>query len=130
NAAIGAIPWAVIVMVCGVSVLVGVIEKTGGMDLFTSLLARITTPATANGMMAFVTGIISTYSSTSGVVYPAFIPAVPGLVEKLGGGNPLEIALSINVGAAIVAVSPLSTIGALCIAGVTDAAEGRVLFRK
>jgi Na+/H+ antiporter NhaD/arsenite permease-like protein len=47
-------------MVCGVSVLVGVIEKTGGMDLFTSVLARITTPMTANGMMAFVTGLIST----------------------------------------------------------------------
>src|SRR5204863_9194584 len=55
NAAMSAVPWAVIVMVCGVSVLVGVIEKTGGMDLFTTLLARITTPGTANGMMAFVT---------------------------------------------------------------------------
>ena len=130
SSVIGAVPWSVIVMVCGVSVLIGVIEKTGGMDLFTTLLARITTPGTANGMMAFVTGVISTYSSTSGVVYPAFIPAVPGLVEKLGGGNPLEIALSINVGAAIVDVSPLSTIGALCVAGLPNAAEARVLFRQ
>jgi Na+/H+ antiporter NhaD/arsenite permease-like protein len=130
NAVFASIPWSIIVMVCGVSVLVGVIEKTGGMDLFTTLLARITTPGTVNGMMAFVTGIISTYSSTSGVIYPAFIPAVPGLVEKLGGGNPLEIALSINVGAAIVDVSPLSTIGALCIAALPDTAEGRVVFRQ
>src|SRR6185436_232402 len=130
NAAIGAIPWAVIVMVCGVSVLVGVIEKTGGMDLFTSLLAKTTTPATVNGMMAFVTGVISTYSSTSGVVYPAFLPAVPGLVQKLGGGNALEIALSINVGAAIVDVSPLSTIGALCIAALPAADDPKVLFRQ
>jgi di/tricarboxylate transporter len=130
NTALGAIPWAVIVMVCGVSVLIGVVEKTGGMDEFTKLLARITTPGTANGMMAFVTGVISTYSSTSGVVYPAFIPAVPGLVQKLGGGNPLEIALSINVGAALVDVSPLSTIGALCIAGAGGIGNGRELFRQ
>jgi di/tricarboxylate transporter len=130
NTVIGAIPWSIIVMVCGVSVLVGVIEKTGGMDLFTTLLARIMTPGTANGMMAFVTGLISTYSSTSGVIYPAFLPSVPGLVEKLGGGNPLEIALSINVGAAIVDVSPLSTIGALCIAALPNADEGRVIFRQ
>jgi Na+/H+ antiporter NhaD/arsenite permease-like protein len=130
NEIIAAVPWSVLLMVCGVSVLVGVIEKTGGMDLFTTLLARITTPATANGMMAFVTGLISTYSSTSGVVYPAFIPAVPGLVEKLGGGNPLEIALSINVGAAIVDVSPLSTIGALCIAAAPVATNARALFRQ
>ena len=130
NVLITGVPWAVIIMVSGVSVLIGVIEKTGGMELFTTMLSRITTPATANGMMAFVTGVISTYSSTSGVVYPAFLPAVPGLVEKLGGGDPLQIALSINVGAAIVDVSPLSTIGALCIAAVPDPAQARVVFRQ
>jgi di/tricarboxylate transporter len=132
SAAVASIPWPVIVMVCGVSVMVAVLEKTGGMDLFTTMLSKITTPNTANGMMAFVTGIISTYSSTSGVVYPAFLPTVPGLVEKLGGGDPLQITLSINVGAAIVDVSPLSTTGALCIAAlpVTDRENAKVLFRQ
>lgn len=128
--AVAAVPWSVLLMVSGVSVLVGVLEKTGGMELFTSLLARLATPDTANGAMAFVTGLISTYSSTSGVVYPAFLPMVPGLVEKLGGGHPLEIALSINVGAAIVDVSPLSTIGALCIAGLPAGGDAKKLFRQ
>lgn len=124
------VPWAVIVMVCGVSVLVGVLEKTGGMDIFTTLLARISTPRTVNGTIAFITGAISTYSSTSGVVYPAFLPAVPGLVQKLGGGDPLQVALSINVGAAIVDVSPLSTLGALCIAALPPGHDPKVLFRQ
>ena len=124
------VPWAVIVMVSGVSVLIGVLEKTGGMELFTTLLAQIATPATVNGTIAFVTGLISTYSSTSGVVYPAFLPAVPGLVAKLGGGNPLEIALSINVGAAIVDVSPLSTLGALCIAALPACSDSKKVFRS
>jgi len=124
------VPWPVITMVCGVSVLIGVLEKTGGMDLFTTLLSRLATPATVNGVIAGVTGLISTYSSTSGVVYPAFLPAIPGLVQKLGGGNPLEIALSINVGAALVDVSPLSTIGGLCIAAVPAGHDTRRLFRQ
>ncbi len=124
------VPWAVILMVCGVSVLIGVLEKTGGMDLFTTLLARVATPGTVNGAIAGITGLISSYSSTSGVVYPAFIPAVPGLVEKLGGGNPLEVALSINVGAALVDVSPLSTIGALCIAALPEGQDAKRLFRQ
>jgi di/tricarboxylate transporter len=124
------VPWPVITMVCGVSVLIGVLEKTGGMDLFTTLLSRLATPGSVNGVIAGVTGLISTYSSTSGVVYPAFIPAIPGLVEKLGGGNPLEIALSINVGAALVDVSPLSTIGGLCIAAVPAGHDTRRLFRN
>jgi hypothetical protein len=124
------VPWSVVVMVCGVSVLIGVLEKTGGMDLFTTLLAKMTSPATVNGAIAFVTGLISTYSSTSGVVYPAFLPAVPGVVQKLGGGDPLQVAMSINVGAAVVDVSPLSTIGALCIAAIPDTEDARALFRK
>jgi di/tricarboxylate transporter len=124
------VPWAVIVMVCGVSVLIGVLEKTGGMDLFTTLLARIATPATVNGTIAGITGIISTYSSTSGVVYPAFIPAIPGLIQKLGGGDAMQVALSINVGAALVDVSPLSTIGALCIAALPDGYDAKKLFRQ
>jgi Na+/H+ antiporter NhaD/arsenite permease-like protein len=130
-ASVRTIPWAIIVMVTGVGVLMTVMDKTGGMDLFTTLLSQITTPQTANGMMAFVTGVISTYSSTSGVVYPAFLPTVTDLAAKLGGGSPLEIALSINVGAALVDVSPLSTIGALALAAVpAGAADMRKLFRS
>jgi hypothetical protein len=65
------------------------------------------------------------------VVYPAFIPAVPGLVQKLGGGDPLQVAMSINVGAALVDVSPLSTIGALCIAALPRGGDdAKRLFRQ
>jgi di/tricarboxylate transporter len=130
-ASMKSVPWAVIIMVAGVGMLVAVMDKTGGMDLFTTMLARIATPQTVNGTMAFVTGLISTYSSTSGVVYPAFLPTVTDLAAKLGGGSPLEIALSINVGAALVDVSPLSTIGALSLAAVpAGAADMRKLFRN
>ena len=124
------VPWGVIIMVCGVTVLIAVLEKTGGMDLFTSLLARLANPATVNGVVAFVTGLISSWSSTAGVVLPSFLPTVPGLVEKVGGGDPLAVALSINVGSAMVDVSPLSTLGALCVATVAEPAEARVLFRQ
>ena len=125
-----AVPWSVLVMVCGVSVLIGVLDGTGGLVLFTDLLARVASPASVNGVIAFITGSISTYSSTSGVVYPTFLPMVPGLVERLGGGNPLEVALSINVGAALVDVSPLSTLGALCIAALPAGHEPAKLFRS
>lgn len=124
------VPWSVLVMVTGVSVLIGVLEGTGGMDLFSSALARVATPDTVNGSIAFVTGAISTYSSTSGVVYPAFLPAIPGLIEKLGGGDALQIALSINVGAALVDVSPISTLGALCVAALPTGEDPKRLFRQ
>lgn len=123
------IPWSVIVMVTGMTTLVSVLEKTGGMDLVTALLASMATGGTVNGAVAFVTGLISTWSSTSGVVMPAFLPTATALATRVGG-DPLAVALSINVGSSLVDVSPLSTIGALCVAAVADPEVARRLFRS
>ena len=127
--AVRRMPWGIIMMVSGVSVLIAVLEKTGGMDLFTTLLAMAASPGSVNGVIAFVTGAISTYSSTSGVVLPAFLPTVPKLVASVGG-DALAIALSINVGSSLVDVSPLSTLGALCVAAVPDPLASRRLFQS
>ena len=51
-------PWGIIMMVSGVSVLIALLEKTGGMVLFTDLLARTGIAATRlNRLIAFVTGV-------------------------------------------------------------------------
>ena len=68
--AIAQMPWRVILMVSGVTLLIAVLEKTGGIDLFATMLARLSTPQTVTGVTAFFTGLISIYSSTSGVVLP------------------------------------------------------------
>jgi di/tricarboxylate transporter len=128
--AIKRMPWSAIVMVCGMTMLVTLVERSGGMDVFTALLAKLARPSTINGVIAFVTGVISTYSSTSAVVLPTFLPTVPGLVQQVGGGHPLAVALSINVGASLVDVSPLSTLGALCVATIPEPEASRDLFRK
>ncbi|HET9362340.1 MAG TPA: SLC13 family permease [Vicinamibacterales bacterium] len=127
--AIRKMPWIPILMVSGVSVLVALLEKTGGLDLFTTILARFATPGTLTGVIAFVTGVISVYSSTSGVVLPAFLPTVPGLIARLGG-DPFSVASSMNIGAHLVDMSPLSTTGAMCIAGITDVSQVRPTYNK
>jgi di/tricarboxylate transporter len=128
--AIKKMPWSTILMVCGVTVLIGLLEKTGGMEIFTNLLSSIATQATVIPFLAFIIGLVSAYSSTSGVVLPAFLPTVPGLIEKLGGGSALSIASTMNIAGHLVDVSPLSTIGALCIAGVPAGEQSRKLFNQ
>jgi di/tricarboxylate transporter len=123
-------PWAVTIMVCGVTVLIGVAEKTGGMELLTSMLSGMSSQQSITGVIALVTGVISVYSSSSGVVLPAFLPTIPGLIDKLGGGDALAIASSINVGAHLVDVSPLSTLGALCISNAAPDVDRRRLFNQ
>jgi Na+/H+ antiporter NhaD/arsenite permease-like protein len=127
--AIKRMPWRVILMVTGVTVLIAILEKAQGIDLLVSLVAKISTANTVTGVVAFIVGVISVYSSTSGVVLPAFLPMVPGLAAQLGVLNPLGIANAMNVGGHLVDVSPLSTIGALCLAGA-PVDESRALFNK
>ena len=129
QAAIKAMPWSTILMVCGVTVLIGLLEQTGGMDLFSHLLSSAATPATIVPFLALVIGIVSAYSSTSAVTLPAFLPTVPGLVDNLSGSDPLALASTMNVAGHLVDVSPLSTIGALCVASV-PAELSRRLFNQ
>ena len=60
---------------------------------------------------------------------PAFIPIVPGLIEKIGGGHAVTLIASINVGSHVVDVSPLSTLGALCLANASRHENKHALFR-
>jgi di/tricarboxylate transporter len=128
--AIARMPWGVIVMVSGVTVLIGLLRETEGLALITAGIASLATPTTIEPIVAFGVGLVSVYSSTSGVVLPAFLPMVPDLAARLGGLEPLPIALSMNVAASLVDLSSLSTGGALFIAGAAGFADTRKLFNQ
>jgi di/tricarboxylate transporter len=126
--AIKRIPWGVILMVTGVTVLIALLRETQGLTLITNGIAALATPGTIDPIVAFGAGLISVYSSTSGVVLPAFLPMVPSLAAQLGGIEPLNIAWSMNVSASLVDLSSLSTVGALFMAGAAPGTDVRKLF--
>ena len=128
--AVKAMPWFVMMMVCGVSVLIDVMDKAGGLNALVKLIGTVSNPVTVNGWLGLITGVLSAYSSSSGVVMPMFLPMVPGLIKEIGGGNPVALISSINVGAHLVDSSPLSTLGALCIACAGDHEDKAKLFRN
>lgn len=128
--ALAKMPWKVIAMVVSISTAVGVIEQAGGLQWFQAAVGTYATPATVHPVLAFLTGIISAYSSTSSVVLPAFLPMVPGIAARLPGTDALALAISINIGSAMVDVSPLSTLGALCIAAAPEGASKPQLFTR
>ncbi len=127
--AVKVMPWSVIMMVCGVSVLIDVMDKAGGLNFLVEVMASVAGPTTICFWTAFVPAVISAYSSSSGVVMPMFLPMTPGLVE-LTGGDPIAIISAIDVGSHLVDTSPLSTLGALCIASAGEEEDKGVLFRK
>lgn len=130
KAAVKVMPWGVIMMVCGVSVLIDVMDKSGGLNALVKMIGAVSNPTTVNGFLGLIPGAISAYSSSSGVVMPMFLPMVPGLIKEVGGGNPIAMISSINIGSHLVDTSPLSTLGALCIACAGEHEDKAILFRK
>ena len=129
KAAVKVMPWSVIMMVCGVSVLIDVMDKSGGLNFLVQIMSSVAGPTTICFWAAFVPAVLSAYSSSSGVIMPMFLPMTPGLVE-LTGGDAISIISAINVGSHLVDTSPLSTLGALCIAAAPEYEDKGVLFRK
>lgn len=130
KAAVKVMPWGVIMMVCGVSVLIDIMDQSGGLNALVKMIGAVSNPTTVNGFLGLIPGAISAYSSSSGVVMPMFLPMVPGLIKEIGGGNPIAMISSINIGSHLVDTSPLSTLGALCIACAGEHEDKAVLFRK
>jgi di/tricarboxylate transporter len=126
--AIARMPWGVILMVTGVTVLISLMERTQGMDLLTRGIANISTTGTVVPIFAFGAGVISVYSSTSGVVMPAFLPMVPELAGRVGGVEPLMLAWAVTVGGGLVDLSSLSTVGALFLAAAPPGTDTRAMF--
>lgn len=130
KASVKVMPWGVIMMVCGVSVLIDIMDQAGGLNALVKIIGAISNPVTVNAWLGLITGVISAYSSSSGVVMPMFLPMVPGLIKEVGGGNPVAMISSINIGAHLVDTSPLSTLGALCIACAGEHEDKAKLFRN
>ena len=127
-------PWGVILMVCGMSMLVALCEKTGAVAVISRWIAACATPGTLNAWLAGLTGLVSVFSSTSGVVLPTFLPTVPEVIRQTGQepttATLLAAATAINVGSNLVDVSSVSTIGALCVAACPDEHLRGVLYRQ
>ncbi|HWG84363.1 MAG TPA: SLC13 family permease, partial [Deinococcales bacterium] len=124
------LPWNVIILVSGISVLIGFLEKTGGLSLATDLIAHYAAPGSVNAVLAFVTGVVSLGSSSSGVVMPLFIPLAPEILSKMGGGDLTSAIVAIDAGSHMVDVSPLSTLGALCLAALPASVDRAQVFRR
>ncbi len=124
-----AMPWGAILMVTGVTVLIQLMSKIGGMDLFAQIMAKQSTPYTATLVVGFWAGLISAYASTIGIILPAFVPMAPDLLAKIGGGDLLALISSAVLCGHITDVSPLSTLGAIFVANAAETQDKKKLFR-
>lgn len=124
------ISWGTLILIFGVALLVNVVTVAGGIDALTTLLTGIMTERLAAPILAIIAGLMSAVSSASGVVMPTLIPTVPGVAETLGNVSMPSLVGAIVVGAHAVTYSPLSTVGALCLAAAGSKADKNKFFTQ
>lgn len=108
------IPWSVLVLVGGMSILMDITFDVGGIELLTNFLQSIMNRTIAPFIMTFVSGLTGWFSSGNGVVIPTFVPMAPDLAASLGC-SVNEIIISIVAGATVGGLSPFDSGGSMII---------------
>lgn len=115
--AIKSASWSTIILIAGMSTVIGLVDKVGGIDLLANLLSSMMSPKNYAFIMTCLSGVMSMFSSASGVVMPTLIPTVPTLALSLGGEKMIvKLIATIVIGSHAVTFSPLSTMGSLAVA--------------
>lgn len=122
------VPWGTLIMICGVGMLISVAVKAGTIQALSAFVSHGLPTALIPLAMAIVGGIMSFFSSTTGVVTPALFPVVSSLVAA-SGINAFVLFSSIVIGAQATAISPFSTGGSMMLSAEGD--ENReAMFNK
>ncbi|MBD7977817.1 SLC13 family permease [Serpens gallinarum] len=121
--AMASVPWATLIMICGVGMLISVAIKAGTIDLLASWMGNSIPPIMVPVVFGVVAAFMSLFSSTLGVVTPALFPMVPAIASTLGL-DPMILFIAIVVGSQATSISPFSSGGSL-ILGACPTEESR-----
>ena len=85
--AIRHIPWNTLLLITGVGVLMQLIIDLGGIEVLSNVLVSLMSAKSAAAVMGLTSGVMSWFSSSSGVVMPTLLPTVPHVAQQLGGSQ-------------------------------------------
>ncbi|WGF86671.1 SLC13 family permease [Marinivivus vitaminiproducens] len=125
--AVDKVSWSTVLLVCGVTTYVGVMQEGGAIDFAGNSVAGIGSPLLAALLLCYIGGIVSAFASTTGIL-GAIIPlAVPFLLQ--GNLSAIGVIAALGVASSVVDVSPFSTNGALLVANA-QGIDKEVFYRR
>ena len=110
------VPWTTLVMLGGVSMLIGVGKEAGLVELLAGLISGHLPKILIAPVLSLSAGLMSVFSSAISVVLPTLYPLVPELTKDTGVSAQLMYSV-IFVSATITGISPLSTTGSMILSG-------------
>lgn len=120
------IVWSVVLLICGVTTLVGAMERYGTVDAVGDGIAGIGVPLLTAFLLCLVGAVTSAFGSSAGLLGVLIPLAVPFLVQGQVGATAMIVALAIS--ATVVDSTPFSSVGALTLANAPEP-ERPSLFR-
>ena len=113
------VPWNTLIMICGVGMLISVAIEAGTIELLSSWISSSIPKFLIPIILCIVGGIMSSFSSTLGVVAPALFPIIP-IIANITGINPSILFTATIVGAQATSISPFSSGGSLILGSASD----------
>ncbi|MGL5543996.1 MAG: SLC13 family permease [Cetobacterium sp.] len=122
--ALSSVPWGTLILICGVGVLMNIVEELGGVQIISDSLLSIMTPRTVAPILSITSSVLSFFSSTTGVVMPTMIPALPNIVNTFPSSvSFIELQSVVITASFSAAFSPASTGGGLILAAYMAATD-------
>ena len=119
------VSWSTIVLVCGMTFALQLLESKGAFLGIVTWLGEFQSPTLLFFTLGLSAGLLSTFSSSVGVVLPLFLPVVLGLASATPAIPLWYYVATVGACAHVVDASPFSTLGALCIAQIESEDQRR-----
>ncbi|EHY91118.1 di-/tricarboxylate transporter [Saccharomonospora azurea NA-128] len=119
------IVWSVVLLICGITTLVGAMERYGTVETVGSAIAGLGSPLLTAFLLCLVGAVTSAFGSSAGLLGVLIPLAVPFLVMGEVGATALLIALAIS--ATVVDSTPFSSVGALTLANAPEETRPKLL---
>ncbi len=123
GAALKRVPWSTLIMITGVGILISLVTELGGIALLSKWLQALASPKTAAAIMGVLAGVMSWFSSASGVVMPTLFPAGAEMAANMPGLDAMSVVVAVGIGAHMAAMSPVSSCGGLTLAAYSSSGD-------
>ncbi|MEN9809063.1 MAG: hypothetical protein RLZZ488_630 [Pseudomonadota bacterium] len=123
------VPWATLILVCGMSTYIELLSRLGLPDAIAALVQQNIATQLLPAAFAAASALLSAFSSSVGVALPVFMPIVQSIAQSIETSLVHSTTIAVAVGSHLVDASPLSTLGALCLAQIRDTQEQSSTYR-
>lgn len=123
------IPWSVIILLGGMTCLMGVMRTAGLADLIVSAVSSGTSVKMIPVLIVLLAGVLSLFSDGTSVVMPLMIPIVVSLAS-VTGLNPAVLIACVCVPAIGMGMSPFSTGGGVFLSFVDESRFQKMMIQS